>query len=88
MKRLGWIFVPLLLIISDQAFADDDKEEDRKVVYRQKTEIDFEGLEIEGVMMKPQGALVLERKQASFNPLIKMRTDWNAEIDQSTQEIK
>ena len=56
--------------------------------YRQKTEIDFEGLEIEGVLQKPQGALVLDRKKASFNPLIKLRTDFNAEIDQSTNEVK
>jgi hypothetical protein len=76
------------LLLASIAFAGDDEEDDRKVVYKQKTEIDFEGLEVEGVLQKPQSALVLERKKASFNPLIKLRTDWNAEIDQSTDEIK
>jgi hypothetical protein len=72
------------------ALAGDENvdEEDRKVVYKQKTEIDFEGLEVEGVLQKPQGALVIDRRNASFNPLIKLRTDWNAEIDQSTNDIK
>lgn len=89
MRNLRWIFLPILLIPSDRAFAQDETPtDDRKVTYRQKTEIDFEGLEIEGVLQKPQGALVLDRKKASFNPLIKLRTDFNSEIDQSTQEIK
>lgn len=78
----------LMLMFFAPAFADDEESEDRKVVYKQKTEIDFEGLEVEGVLQKPQSALVLERKKANFNPLIKLRTDWNTEIDQSTQEIK
>jgi hypothetical protein len=45
-------------------------------------------LEIEGILQKPQSALVLERKKANFNPLVKLRTDWNTEIDQSVDEIK
>lgn len=88
MKSLKLIFLPLLLLSSDQAFAQDESEEDRKIVYKQKTEIDFEGLEVEGVLQKPQGALVIDRRTASFNPLIKLRTDFNAEIDQSTDDIK
>lgn len=77
-----------LLLLVTLAFAGDDEAEDRKVVYKQKTEIDFEGLEVEGVLQKPQSALVLERKKASFNPLIKLRTDWKEEMDQSVDEIK
>ena len=76
------------LLLATVALAGDESKEDRNVVYRQKTEIDFEDLEIEGVLQKPQSALVLERKKASFNPLVKLRTDWNDEIDHSTDEIK
>lgn len=61
---------------------------DDKVVYKSKTEIDFEDLEIEGALQKPQSALVLERKKASFNPLIKIRVDWKEEIEQSVDEVK
>lgn len=78
----------LLLLMASLAYAGDDDEDDRKIVYKQKTEIDFEGLEVEGILQKPQSALVLERKKASFNPLIKLRTSFNEEIDQSTDEIK
>ena len=90
MRHLRWLVLLLPLLASDSARAADEDEEaaDRKVVYRQKTEIDFEGLDVEASLVKPQGALVLDRKKASFNPLIKLRTDFNAEIDQSTDEIK
>ena len=80
------LILSLIFLPPHAAHASDDGEE--KVVYKSKTEIDFEGLEIEGVLQKPQSALVLERKKANFNPLIKLRTDWNAKIDQSVDEIK
>ena len=80
------LILSLILLPPHAAHASDDGEV--KVVYKNKTEIDFEELEIEGVLQKPQSALVLERKKASFNPLVKLRTDWNPEIDQSVDEIK
>lgn len=78
----------LLLLLVNLAIAGDDDSEDRKIIYRQKTEIDFEGLEIEGILQKPQSSLIIDRKKASFNPLIKLRTNWNDEIESSTDEIK
>ena len=77
-----------IMLISEPALAADDAGGGQKVVYKDKTEIDFEELEIEGILQKPQSALVLERKQANFNPLVKLRTDWNTEIHQSVDEIK
>ncbi len=76
------------LLLTTMALAGDETKEEGRVIYKQKTEIDFEDLEIEGVLQKPQSALVLERKKASFNPLIKLRTSFNDEIGQSTDEIK
>jgi hypothetical protein len=73
------------------AHAGDNVELDengRKVVYKAATSIDFEDLEIEGILQKPQSALVLERKKANFNPLIKLRTDWQDAMEQSVDEVK
>ena len=39
-------------------------------------------------MVKPQGALLLDRKRGSFNPLIKLRSDFNDEMDKSVDQIK
>jgi hypothetical protein len=89
MPNFRWLLLPVLLLGSDRAFAQDEApESDRKVQYKQKTEIDFEDLEIDGVLQKPQGSLVIERKQASFNPLIKLRDNWSDKIEDNTDEIK
>ena len=81
----------ILLLLATMAHAGDNVERDedgRKVVYKAATSIDFGDLEIEGVLQKPQSALVLERKKANFNPLIKLRTDWQDAMEQSVDEIK
>ncbi len=74
-----------LMLIMNLAFA---QEEDRSVTYKKRTEIDFEGVDISGELVKPQGALLLDRKRASFNPLIKLRSDFNPEMSASVTEIK
>ena len=81
----------LLLLLAGLTQAADEVERNEKgerVVYRNKTEIDFEDLEIEGILQKPQSALVLDRKKAQFNPLIQLRANFNPEIEQSVDEIK
>ena len=77
----------LLFMLSGIAYADD-KEEEPKVIYKERTEIDFEGVEIAGELVRPQGSLVLERKKAQFNSMIKLRTDFDDEMDKSVEEIK
>tara|TARA_R100000908_G_C3648849_1_gene81579 strand:+ start:321 stop:554 length:234 start_codon:yes stop_codon:yes gene_type:complete len=77
----------MIFLLSGVAYADN-KEEEPKVVYKQRTEIDFEGVEIEGELVKPQGSLVLDRRHAKFNPMIKLRTDFDDEMDKSVQEVK
>ena len=62
--------------------------EEAQIVYKQKTEIDFEGVDVEGQLVKPEGTLVTEREIAKFNLLIKLRYDFNAEMSQSVNNIK
>ena len=73
----------LFLFLLSYSFAEDPK-----VIYKKETEIDFEGLEIEGELLKPSGAIISERKPAPFNPLIQLRTDFNIEMRQSVINIK
>jgi hypothetical protein len=81
-------FLTLFILLSQVAYADDSNKEEPRVVYKQKTEIDFEGVEIEGELVKPQGALLLDRKRASFNSMVWIRTDFDDEMDKSVEEIK
>ncbi len=82
-----FLLIAALTVLPTSALAQDEGE-DRKVVYKERTEIDFEGLDIAGELVKPQGALLLDRKKASFNPLIKIRTDFDEEMAQSVDEVK
>ena len=75
----------ILLLMTSLLHAEDN---DREIVYSKKTEIDFEGLDVEGQLVKPQGALLLERKRTAFNPLIKLRTDFNYEMSTSVDQVK
>jgi hypothetical protein len=80
---LGGIFV------AAPAFAqEDDAAEGRAIKYKEREEIDFEGVDVTGELVKPQGSLLLDRRKANFNPLIKLREDWNEEMKQSVDEIK
>ena len=62
--------------------------QDRAAEYKKRTEIDFEALELTGEMVKPQGSVIIERKKAEFNPLIRIRTDFNQEMSNSVRDIK
>tara|TARA_B100001250_G_C19753268_1_gene768833 strand:+ start:998 stop:1234 length:237 start_codon:yes stop_codon:yes gene_type:complete len=76
----------IFLLLSSIAIAEEPEEPE--IVYKKETEIDFEGVDIEGELLKPQGSLVLERQGAHFNPLIKLRKDFNERISSSVEEIK
>ena len=79
------------LFFASLALAGDDsldEDSDRKIIYKQRTEIDFESLEVEGVLVKPSSSLVLERKKSAFNPLVKIRTDWDDMIEESIDDAK
>ena len=88
MNKLIKISILGLSFFSASAFAQEEGDENVEVSYKAKTEIDFEGVDVEGELVKPQGALLLERKKASFNPLIKLRPDFNREMSQSVNDIK
>ena len=79
----------ILLILTSLSFAEDNLPVlERDIVYKQKTEIDFETVEIEGQLKKPHGSLVSEQQRAIFNPLIKIREEWNQEMVDSINDIQ
>jgi len=87
-RRFVFAITIPLAFVSTSAMAQEVDDQGRKVIYKAKTEIDFEGLEMSGELVKPQGALLLDRKRASFNPLIRLRTDFNEEMAESVDEVK
>ena len=79
----------LLPVFSTAALAQDDLDtETREVKYKERTEIDFDGVDVTGELVKPQGQLLLDRRKADFNPLIKLRENFNTEMKQSVDEVE
>lgn len=64
------------------------EEGGKKVMYKAKTEISFEGVDVEGEIKKPAGAYLLDRKKSKFSPLIKFRQDFDKEMMTSVADVK
>ena len=78
----------LALGLSSSAFAQDDADAGRQIKYKERTEIDFEGVDVTGELVKPAGALLIDRRKAQFNPLFRLRQDFNDEMKASIDEVK
>jgi hypothetical protein len=88
MRTLAPLCLMAFAAFSAPALAQDEDAEGRQVRYKEKTEIDFEGVDVSGELVKPSGSLLVDRKKAQFNPLIQLRTDFNPEMKESVNEVK
>ena len=87
MKRSFLLAAAAMVVASSSAFAQDASS-GQQVKYKERTVIDFEGVDVTGELVKPSGALLLDRRKADFNPLIKLRKDFNLEMKQSVDKVK
>lgn len=62
------------------------QEEDR-IVYRQKTIVDFNEVTLEGELTKPEGTYGMARKRTSFSSLIQMRENFLPELQKSVDNL-
>lgn len=62
------------------------QEEDR-TVFRKKTVIDFTDVAVEGELTKPEGSYVLHRKKTDFQSLIKVRENFDPELQKSVDNL-
>ena len=62
-------------------------QEPDKVVVRKRTVIDFNDVTIEGELTKPEGSYVLNRNKARFPSLIRLRDDFNPELQKSADNL-
>jgi len=60
----------------------------RKIIYRQKTVIDFEDVMLEGQIKKPSGSFLMDRTKTKFNSLINLKKDFNKELVRSVDVLK
>ena len=62
------------------------QEEDR-TVFKKKTVIDFTDVAVEGELTKPEGSYVLNRKKTNFKSLIRVRDNFNPELQKSVDNL-
>jgi hypothetical protein len=92
MKRLASAMVAAALW-AGPALAQDDKpevkiiQEEDRTVYRKKTVIDFTDVTVEGELTKPEGSYLLNRKKTDFTSLIKVRDNFNPELQKSVDNL-
>lgn len=87
MRRFVGVVV-VLAAVAAPAFAQEKviREADR-VVTRKKTVIDFTDVAVEGELTKPEGSYSVSKKKTTFRTLIKVRDNFNPELQKSVDNL-
>ncbi len=87
MKRV-FAGIAILSLVSTAALAEDKvvREAD-KTVFRKKTTIDFTDVAIDGELTKPEGSYSVSKKKTTFKTLIKVRDNFNPELQKSVENL-
>ena len=87
MKRL-FFGLAILSLTSSAAFAQEKvTREADKTVFRKKTTIDFTDVAIDGELTKPEGSYSVSKKKTTFKTLIKVRDNFNPELQKSVENL-
>ncbi len=81
--------IALAALLAAPAFAQDKKvvQEPDKVVVRKRTVIDFNDVTVEGELTKPEGSYLLNRNKTRFQSLIRLRDNFNPELQKSADNL-
>jgi hypothetical protein len=85
MKRALFIATAGVLAGSTSAIAQSD---DAPIVYPKKTEIIMDGTSVSASVQGPAGAVVQETRRPRFNSIIKLRRDFDAELERSVEIVR
>lgn len=88
MSRIMTALMTGLLLAGPALAQEDVDEEGRQIKYKDRTIIDFEGVDVSGELVKPAGALLMDVKRNQFNPLIRLRENFDDEMRHSVNEVK
>jgi hypothetical protein len=80
--------VLVVMAVAAPSFAQEKviREADR-VVTRKKTVIDFTDVAVEGELTKPEGSYSVSKKKTTFRTLIKVRDNFNPELQKSVDNL-
>lgn len=84
-----WFMAPAAVAQDEGQSKDTVKviQEEDRTVFRKKTVIDFTDVAVEGELTKPEGSYVLHRKKTDFQSLIKVRENFDPELQKSVDNL-
>ena len=87
------LFALLITLFAAPAVAQSDVDdagdtETPRVVYDKRTELDMGELRVDSEIKKPLGAGIAGRRATTFNPLLTLKTDFDAEMIDSVVQIR
>jgi len=69
-------------------YVTEKRSDGTTVKYKKKTSYDFEGVGIEGIHNKPSGSYVSNIKDVKARSIIRMRENFDAEVVDSSRQMK
>jgi hypothetical protein len=82
----------LVVLLSLPAFAAEKPgvkvvQEADRIVVRKRTIVDFNDVTVEGELVRPEGSYVLDRNRTRFRSLVRLRNDFNPELQKSADNL-
>jgi hypothetical protein len=82
MRQISRAFVVLtMLIMSSTVFA-------KKVQYRKTQDVNFDAIDVDGAVRNPDGAYLVQKRGIDFQPLYKVRKNFDDNIKESVEYVK
>lgn len=88
MRHPALILFVVLVFLLAPSIAVSQGSSEPTVRYKKKTEIDFEDVTIDGALKRPHGSYMLEKRQSRFNPLIKLKENFDKEMTESVELMR
>lgn len=60
----------------------------KKVQYRKTQDVNFDAAEVDGAVRSPDGAYLVQKRGIDFNPLYKVRKNFDENIKESVEYVR
>ena len=89
MRAFTLILSSTFLLLAGTAFAQDaEQTSGRKVKYKERTEISFDDLSVDGEIVKPRLIATTTTKNIKFDVMLPIRKNFSKELKQTVEEVK
>ena len=87
LRKMLWVALLALPAMGEERKGVKVIQEPDKVIVRKKTVIDFNDVTVEGELTRPEGSYLLDRNRTRFESLIRLRENFNPELQKSADNL-